>query len=193
MSFTDLPASAAWHHRGSREGYEAVFLRTDGTGYRLDGHTVATEGRYPWVVRYAITLDERWITAAAQIWAWSHMGNRTVQLDTHQAGQWQVNGCAAPELEGCIDVDLESSCCTNTIPVHRLRLGVGQSADAPAAYVRAIDLSVQRLDQRYLRVKDDGSRQRYDYDAPAFDFKACLVYDESGLVLEYPGIGSRVL
>ena len=37
------------------------------------------------------------------------------------------------KLDGCIDVDLKSSCCTNTIPVHRLQLGVGQSADAPAA------------------------------------------------------------
>jgi uncharacterized protein len=57
MSLSDLPAGAAWRHCGSREGYEVVFLRADETGYRLDGHTVATEAGQAWVVRYAISLD----------------------------------------------------------------------------------------------------------------------------------------
>ena len=178
MSFQDLPVSAAWRHSGARDGYEAVSLRADDTGYRLDGHTVATEGRHPWVVRYAIRLDERWITRAAQVWKWSHSGSRTVRLDTNQAGEWQVDGSVAHELEGCIDIDLELSCRTNVIPIHRLRLRIGESADAPAAYVRALDLSVQRLEQRYLRADDESSHQRYDYEAPAFEFKAVLVYDE---------------
>jgi uncharacterized protein len=193
MSFRDLPASAAWHHHGSREGYEAVFISTDDSGYHLDGHTVATEGVHTWVVRYSITLNERWITTAAQVWAWSHLGSRTVQLDAPQPGRWRINGSIAPDLEGCLDVDLESSSCTNTFPVHRLGLDVGESADTPAAYVRALDLNVERLEQRYRRVDDEKAHQRYDYAAPAFEFSARLVYDESGLLLEYPGIGSRVL
>jgi hypothetical protein len=35
-------------------------------------------------------------------------------------------------------------------------------------------------------MEDDGARHRYDYTSPAFDFSALLVYDESGLVLDYP-------
>lgn len=170
-----------------------MFFSADETGYHVDGHTVATEGSHPWVVRYAITLNERWRTAAAQVWSWSHVGSRTVRLDAEKPGQWQVDGAVVPDLKGCIDIDLESSCCTNTFPVHRLRLGVGGSADTPAAYVRALDLSVQRLEQRYRRLDDASSRQRYGYQAPAFDFSALLIYDKSGLLLEYPGIGSRVL
>jgi len=34
-------------------------------------------------------------------------------------------------------------------------------------------------------------RQRYDYAAPVFDFACRLLYDESGLVLDYPGIAIR--
>ena len=30
-----------------------------------------------------------------------------------------------------------------------------------------------------------------DLAAPAFGFTSCLVYDESGLVIDYPGIGLR--
>jgi hypothetical protein len=34
-------------------------------------------------------------------------------------------------------------------------------------------------------------RERYDYTAPAFEFRCELVYDAAGLVLDYPGIASR--
>ncbi len=76
---------------------------------------------------------------------------------------------------------------TNALPVHRLNLEVGETADAPAAYVRALDLSVGRLEQVYRR----DARQRYEYSAPAFSFTALLRYDDSGLVTDYPGIAVR--
>lgn len=70
-------------------------------------------------------------------------------------------------------------------------LALGGRAAAPAAYVRAAGLDVERLEQRYVRVADEGPRQRYDYAAPAFDFACRLDYDEYGLVLGYPGIAVR--
>jgi hypothetical protein len=97
------------------------------------------------------------------------------------------------DVAGCLDVDLEGSAFTNAFPVHRLGLNVGEQADAPAAYVRANDLRVERLEQSYARLPDDGDRSRYDYASPAFDFRAELVYDRFGLVLDYPGIAVRVL
>jgi hypothetical protein len=54
-----------------------------------------------------------------------------------------------------------------------------EPAEAPAAYVRALDLSVDRLEQTYGRATDEGPRSCYDYTAPAFDFSCRIVYDES--------------
>jgi hypothetical protein len=34
-------------------------------------------------------------------------------------------------------------------------------------------------------------RRRFDYTAPVFDYRGLLVYDASGLVLDYPGIAIR--
>ena len=48
-----------------------------------------------------------------------------------------------------------------------------------------------RLEQTYARVEDAGPCQQYDYTAPAFEFQARLAFDESGLVLDYPGIAER--
>src|SRR4051812_40665237 len=67
-----------------------------------------------------------------------------------------------------------------------------ESARALAAYVRVAGPRVERLEQDYLRLPDAGTRQRYRYAAPAFDFECELVYDELGLLLDYPGIGTRV-
>jgi len=116
--------------------------------------------------------------------------HRTV-LRSDGEGRWTVDGEPAPVLDGLVDVDLEASACTNTLPVHRLAMPPGEVVEAPAAYVRALDLGVERLEQRYLRTDDGGSRERYDYAAPGFEFRCELVYDEYGLVLDYPGIAVR--
>jgi len=113
-------------------------------------------------------------------------------LEADGGGRWTVDGRPRPDLDGCLDVDLESSSFTNAFPVHNLGLAVDEGAEAPAAYVRALDLGVERLEQRYVRLDDSAaSGPRYDYTSPAFAFRCELAYDASGLVLDYPGIATR--
>ncbi len=190
-SVEGLPPFAAWHHRGAREGFEVVFFDVDDGGLRVAGSTAAVEDDEPFSVRYAIELDDCWRTRSAHVWSQSLSGPREVALEADGHGHWLIQGRAAGHLDGCLDVDLESSALTNAFPVHRLALSPGQAADAPAAYVRALDLGVERLDQRYARVEEGTGGQRYDYSSPAFDFRCELAYDVAGLVLDYPGIAIR--
>ena len=192
MAFAELPSTAAWRHRGARDGFEVVFLRTDESGRRLEGQTAAVEDGLAWSVRYSIALDADWRTRGTRVEGWSATGQRTLTLEAAGDGSWRVDGEPAPQLDGCLDVDLESSAVTNALPVHRLDLDVGGAADAPAVYVRALDLAVERLEQRYVRLDDAGAERRYRYAAPAFRFEDELTYDGSGLVLDYPGIAVRV-
>jgi hypothetical protein len=191
MSFRAPPPCAAWQHRDVRDGFEVVFAHAHGDGYRFEGDTVAFEAGEAWAVQYVIALGSGWVTRSAQVFGRSGSGAHELRVEADSAGRWLVNGAPAPHLDGCLDLDLESSSLTNAFPVHRLALEVDQEADAPAAYVRALDLSVERLDQRYLRLADDGNRERYRYVAPRFEFECELVYDEFGLVLDYPGIAVR--
>jgi uncharacterized protein len=191
MSFNALPVTAAWQHRDARLGFEVVYFQPAGQGYHINGCTTAVEDGQTWVVTYAIRLDETWTTRSARVTGRSASGIRQVQLEADGLGRWQVDGEVASHLDGCLDVDLESSAMTNALPVHRMGLRVGARASAPAAYVRALDLSVERLGQDYTRTADEGRSQRYDYAAPVFDFAGRLAYDESGLVLDYPGIAVR--
>ena len=178
------PPFAAWRHVGAREGFEVAYFERLGDGYRFEGITTGVEDGRPWATRYVITLGADWATRSARVTT----RELDVELHSPEPGRWQVNGEPADGcLDGCLDVDLESSALTNAVPVRRLDLQAGAAADAPAAYVRAFDLTTERLEQRYVRLED----RRYHYSAPAFEFECEIVYDESGLVLDYPGIATR--
>lgn len=192
MTFVPLPRTAAWHHHESRTGFEVVVFTAGPSRLDLRGSTAAVEDGEAWAVHYDIALDRAWRTTGATVGGLSADGPREVTLEVDASGHWRVDGSARPDLDGCLDVDLEASACTNTIPVHRMNLGVGDGADAPAAYVRAADLAVERLEQRYLRIDDTGGpHRRYEYSAPAFGVTTPITCDDAGLVLTYPGIARR--
>jgi hypothetical protein len=178
-----LPAAAAWQHVDARSGFEVLFTASG----RLEGHTTAVEDGEIWAVSYRIELDPAWRTIRAEVTGRSPSGKRTTRLARLDGDHWTVDGVPVPELDGCADVDLESSAVTNTLPIHRGEFPPGEPVPCPAAYVR-FDLSVQRLEQTYTA----RSRGRFDYVSPAFDFVAELRYDESGLIVDYPGIARRV-
>jgi GrpB-like predicted nucleotidyltransferase (UPF0157 family) len=188
--FADLPAFVAWRHRDARDGFEVVFFSAHGGRTRIEGYTSAIESGEPFAVSYAIEVDERGWTRAAEISERSRGGTRNVVLQTSGDGTWVVDGRVVPLLDGCYDVDLEASAMTNALPIRRLGLHPGDSAQVPAAYVRSPGLAVERLEQGYRR---EGSQQehRYAYSAPVFDFQCEFVYDSSGLLVDYPGIAAR--
>lgn len=191
MDFVPLPATAAWRHRGARDGFEVAYFQVLDPGCRIEGWTAAIEDGVTWAVEYVIDLDGTGATRSARIRSRSPAGFASVLLEADGAGRWLAGGTPAPHLDGCLDVDLESSAMTNALPVRRMDLPPGAGAAAPAAYVRAVGLAVERLEQTYLRASGETSRQSYDYAAPVFDFACRIAYDESGLVLNYPEIAVR--
>jgi uncharacterized protein len=191
MAFGELPQSAAWRHYGARDGFEVVFMCSSSGECRFEGRSAGVQDGELWVVDYVVTLDAGWVTREAVISGRSGSAANELHLQADGTGTWRVDGSHATHLDGCLDVDLEASLLTNALPIHRLRMDVGPAVDVPAAYVRAANLAVERLEQRYARLSDAPSGERYQYEAPAFAFECQLVYDEFGLILEYPGIGVR--
>lgn len=190
-SFAPFPRSAAWQHQGVRDGFEVAFFRQTTRGIEIETLISAVEQGEPWSVRAFLLLNPDWKTRAARVREYSNSGQRELSIEGDGLGHWLIDGSSQPALDGCLDVDLESSALTNAMPVHRLSLTVGDSAEAPAVYVR-LGLGVARLEQHYRRLDDYDSGQRFDYESPAFDFRCVLRYDLSGLVVSYPGIATRV-
>jgi hypothetical protein len=189
----EVPEAAGWRLVDAHVGFEVVFMRRDRDSHRMNGYSTGVEEGEAWGFQYSVALDASWTTRSAQVVARSVSGVAEVVLEADGVGGWTVDGKPATELAGCLDVDLEGSALTNAFPVHRLGLEPGRRAEAPAAYVRAPSLRVERLEQSYVRLEDDGERQRYAYASPGFGYEGELTYDEHGLVLDYPGIAAREL
>jgi len=191
MELSPLPPTASWIHDHVRSGFEVLFVDVVADGRRLRGSTSAREGSSTWCVGYRIDLDPQWQTTRVQAVNSTSSGDREVTLERHAGNRWTVNGEPRPDLDGCSDVDFESSAVTNTLPVHRLPFVVGEPVEAPAAYVRAEDLAVERIEQRYTLISSTADDHVFDYESPTFDFRCELTFDPSGLVRRYPGIATR--
>jgi hypothetical protein len=59
--------------------------------------------------------------------------------------------------------------------------------------VRAPDLAVERLEQSYFRLSCDDDSLLFEYRSPRFGFEDELRFGPDGLVLDYPGIATRVV
>jgi hypothetical protein len=109
------------------------------------------------------------------------------------AWRWKLNWDEereVPELSDCIDVDLGCTPSTNTLPIRRLNLEIGESREVTAAWVRFPALSVQPLRQRYTRLGEHA--YRYESGNDAYTFTADLAVDDLGLVTSYPPAWQRI-
>jgi hypothetical protein len=138
-----------------------------------------------------VTVDRSWRTLTVHATNETVSGKRVITLTRNGADAWTVDGDPRPDLTGCVDIDFESSAVTNTLPLHRLEFVVGTAVDVPAAYVRASDLRVERLEQRYTLRETTPDFSTFHYESSTFGFECDLRYDAAGLVLEYPGIATR--
>jgi hypothetical protein len=168
-------ASLVWEWPG--RGAEHCILEREEAGFRLAGTAVLAVDRAPYLVEYAVRTDEEWRTRSVDV----RCNEDRLEISADGAGGW-----SAPGVEGCIDVDLGFTPATNTLPIRRAGLAVGDALDLDAAWVRFPELSLERLAQRYERLRED----RYRYSSPGFH--AELVVDEDGLVLDYEGLWRAV-
>ena len=163
-------------------GFEHVRVELRDTFFAADGLAVAANR-----VRYDLRCDSAWRTRAVTVINLDN-GERTA-LVGDGAGEWTTEaGEPLPELAGCLDVDLAMTAVTNTLPIRRCALAIGESRELDVAYVAAAGLRPARARQRYTRV----DRRRYRYESLTSGFVGELVVDEDGLVLDYPGVAVRV-
>ena len=191
--FANLPSFATFQHSGVRDGFEVVCFRhpqSTGDGYLLEGGTTAIEDGTPWSIQYRIEVDEHWRTTRVEAVGISPLGHHALHAERDE-GRWRINGTARPDLDGCVDIDFESSVVTNTLAIHRLDLSATTPHDVPAAFVRADDLRVERVEQTYVCTDRAEGRVTFDYTSSTFNFACQLVFDGSGIVIDYPGIGRR--
>jgi len=167
---------------------ERFELMQKADGWLLRGTILALEKQGPAQADYEILCDAAWHTRRADVSLRDTTGERSLRL-TVEDGRWSENGHERETVRGCIDIDLGWSPSTNTLPIRRLRLAVGQKSGViTAAWVRFPELTLEPLPQEYERLAE----RRYRYSSRGGAFTAELEIDEDGLVVDYERIWRRV-
>jgi hypothetical protein len=180
-----LVAAVMW--RGDDGSAERCRLEEVSGRPRVNGVVVSPVGGMPTEIRYVITLDETWRTTACHVVVIDPERTRRLHLHAAGDGGWHDDSGAALEaLRGCTDVDLGVTPATNTLPIRRLGLAVGESSEIRAAWIRFPELTIAAAGQHYTREAERRWRYRSN------TFEAELDVDERGIVLRYGQIWNAV-
>lgn len=173
----------------SGKGIEHLVLREGPDDIVAEAAILGTTDDEVFAARYHILCDRSWRVRKVAIGQIGSGG--AVELESDGAGNW-VDGSANPllQLAGAIDIDISVTPFTNTLPIRRLRLQAGQSADILAVYVQLPGLSVATDRQRYTCIEP---KRLYRYESLDSDFTRDIEIDDHGLVVTYPGLFRRVL
>jgi hypothetical protein len=178
----------------------AVDLRDDGmnaTGTQLGAEPV------PFRVDYRLETPG-FVTRELELAAIGEGWERRLMLRHDGSGAWEAEvedegevpggpwDGALPDLSEALDIDIQNSPLTNTMPILRHGFQRRGSGDFLMAFVTTPALRVEASPQRYehLRATGDGSVVRYI--SRDGDFTADLELDGDGLLERYPRLGRRV-
>jgi len=166
---------------GTQLGAEPVPFRVD---YRLEA---------PGFVTRKLEL-----TATAEGW------RRHLLLRHDASGAWSAEvdddgdvaggawGGELPDLSEALDIDIQNSPLTNTMPILRHGFQRQGSGDFLMAFVTTPALRVEASPQRYEHIRAAESSSVVRYISRDGDFTADLELDDEGLLTSYPRLARRV-
>jgi len=162
-------------------GAEYFNLWQDDDGWRLEGTVMLALSGYPTQVRYKVVCNAQWETRAVDVEMQTGATTRTLQLTVDERRRWRIGEDELRRVRGCFDVDLSITPATNTLPIRRLNLPIGESMEVTAAWVRFPELTVEPLVQKYIHFDPN----HYWYQSELSDKIWNLEVDELGLVRRY--------
>jgi uncharacterized protein len=161
-------------------GLERCVIEPSAEGWRIAGTTLLVADDIPTEIRYSVLTDQEWRTRTVGAHVQSPTGDRRMALIADGAGSWFSNDQPIIDLYGAMDVDLAWTPATNTLPIRRLDLAIGEGRDVAAAWVGFPEHTVVRLTQHYERLDHD------TYRYAAGELSVDLTVDSMGRVLRYP-------
>lgn len=148
-------------------------------GWRFDGLVVLPVDGEPTQISYQVEVDAGWRTRRADVTIARQGGDRRITFAADGDAGWTLDGGPAEALTGCVDVDLGFTPATNTLPIRRLGMDVGETRTLPVAWLVFPEVVIERNEQTYTRLAVD----RWEYRSDGF--VAELAVDAGGYVLRY--------
>ncbi|MBI3677762.1 MAG: putative glycolipid-binding domain-containing protein [Proteobacteria bacterium] len=179
-----------WRRVYDDKSFEFCEVKRAANGLAIAGRIIAVAGEnLPATVSYELLCAQD-LSRCRSLHLECVLAGETSTLDLETAGEdrWRKNGAAAPELDGCSDLDLEWSPSTNTFPIRRLGVAATEPMAIKAAWVRLPGLAVEAVTQSYERL----GPTRVRYAVKATGFEAEIDVDDLGLPITYQRIWTRI-
>lgn len=155
---------------------ESMALRWENEAWTASGQ-VAREN-----VQYVLRIAPTWHVRQFLLFRDMDEPDLWLAIDAHH--RWgEVNGSFRPELEGCADIDLTCTPFAATVPIRRLGLAVGESAEIDVIAVDVETLGAVPRPTRYERIAVQAWRAT---SLPTGDVREYEV-DARGLVVQEQG------
>ena len=173
-------------------GLEHFALRRGDTEITADGIVIGVEENVAFRIRYQITCDLRWQVRKVVVTSLEENG-QSISLMSDGFGNWTSESAdPIPEFEGCFDVDITATPFTNTLPIRRLNLTSGESAEIKVVYFSIPEMQVNVELQRYTCLETGSAGGKYKFESLDGGFTAVITVDADGLVEDYPTLFKRV-
>jgi uncharacterized protein len=144
----------------------------------------------PFRLTYRLTWDAAWRLCDADLVVTTQRSTRSLGLRSDGEGHWRDGeGRVLEELDSCVDVDIWPTPFTNSFPIRREPMAVGERRQFRMAWIFAPALTVHPQPQAYTRLAD---RLYLFENLDGSGFTAKLPVDEDGVVLDYPDLFRRV-
>jgi hypothetical protein len=181
---------------------ESVAVDLEGDGLSATGTQLGAEPA-PFRVDYRLEAPD-FVTRELELTSVAEGWRRHLMLRHDGEGSWnaeiaddgEVPGGpwdgSLPDLSEALDIDIQNSPLTNTMPILRHHFHRDGSGDFLMAFITTPTLRVEASPQRYehVRTTEDGSVVRYI--SRDGDFTAELELDSDGLLSFYPRLARRV-
>ncbi len=171
----------------SGEGLGHLHIEEFGNEIVAAGLAIGDSDGVEFATSYVIVLDQKWRVKSLTLADAGSRGEMTKFL--HSAERWTSDtGLDLSSFAACVDVDLSCTPFTNTLPIRRLNLAIGDRAEIEVMHFSIPDSRPVVARQRYARLAE----RRFSYEDATFDFSAELEVDADGLILDYPELFRRV-
>jgi len=140
-------------------------------------------------VAYKLIINNKWQLTSVEINSLVNNKETNYHLRSDGTGNWTSHNIETAKFKGCIDIDISLTPFTNTLPINRLNLADGQSAQIKVLYFNLLEQQLKPLHQQYTCL----SSTEYKYENIPNDFEAIITIDEQGLVVNYPQLFTKTV
>lgn len=163
-------------------GHDACRFTQTIDSWAVEGAAVFEHEGYAANLAYRLVCDQRWASLVASVSGWLGKRNIHFLIERRHDELWRINGKINETLTGLKDIDLGFTPASNTNAIRRLNLSEGDEAKSVAIWLDTEDWTIKPLPQTYRRT----GKNAYDYVSPQHNYRATLLVDDYGAVIEYP-------